>query len=291
MADSDENHLGEGGRSSTTSFSQLLFSDDDNNDVVGLDIGHAFHYSSSATTGKPPKMLCFGGFHHLHIKQADTNVLVPSEPTMSSLQKSSGVTCSDSSSTSSANNNSSCSNNVNVNVNTASRSYGKNWSSQKLVQSTRTIAKAQLTSDRTSKKAKTETRISPAHPKVRKEKLGERVTALQQLVSPFGKTDTASVLHEAMGYIRFLQDQVQVLCSPYLQDIPEGEEIGGEDPRKDLRSRGLCLVPVELTLHVASCNGADYWSPVMGNNQQHNSSASESICPRTHNFDSEDQKR
>lgn len=31
------------------------------------------------------------------------------------------------------------------------------------------------------------------------------------------QTDTASVLHEAMGYIKFLHDQVHVLCSPYLQ--------------------------------------------------------------------------
>ncbi|KAK1317088.1 hypothetical protein QJS10_CPA05g01250 [Acorus calamus] len=53
-----------------------------------------------------------------------------------------------------------------------------------------------------------------------KEKMGERIMALQQLVSPFGKTDTASVLHEAMGYIRFLHDQVQVLSSPYLQRLP-----------------------------------------------------------------------
>uniref|UniRef100_A0A804RI96 BHLH domain-containing protein n=1 Tax=Zea mays TaxID=4577 RepID=A0A804RI96_MAIZE len=44
--------------------------------------------------------------------------------------------------------------------------------------------------------------------KVRKEKLGDRVTALQQLVAPFGKTDTASVLHETVEYIKFLHDQV-----------------------------------------------------------------------------------
>ncbi|OQU90946.1 hypothetical protein SORBI_3001G082600 [Sorghum bicolor] len=49
-------------------------------------------------------------------------------------------------------------------------------------------------------------------PRVRRERLGERIIALQQLVSPFGKSDTASVLHEALGYIRFLHDQVQVRC-------------------------------------------------------------------------------
>ncbi|RWW64898.1 hypothetical protein BHE74_00027831 [Ensete ventricosum] len=54
--------------------------------------------------------------------------------------------------------------------------------------------------------------------KVRKEKLGDRITALQQLVSPFGKTDTASVLHEAIEYIKFLHDQVGVLSTPYLKN-------------------------------------------------------------------------
>jgi hypothetical protein len=41
----------------------------------------------------------------------------------------------------------------------------------------------------------------------------------------------------------------------------------GEEVEKDLRSRGLCLIPVGCTLHVASTNGADYWSPAtIGNN-------------------------
>ncbi|CAL9751798.1 unnamed protein product, partial [Musa acuminata subsp. burmannicoides] len=52
------------------------------------------------------------------------------------------------------------------------------------------------------KKARLEGSSSPkSNPKVRKQKLGERITALHQIVSPFGKTDTASVLLEAIGYI------------------------------------------------------------------------------------------
>lgn len=30
---------------------------------------------------------------------------------------------------------------------------------------------------------------------------------------------------------------------------------------KDLRSRGLCLVPISLTQHVGNENGGDYWAP------------------------------
>uniref|UniRef100_A0A0V0GTI8 Putative ovule protein n=1 Tax=Solanum chacoense TaxID=4108 RepID=A0A0V0GTI8_SOLCH len=47
--------------------------------------------------------------------------------------------------------------------------------------------------------------------------MGDRITALQQLVSPFGKTDTASVLSEAIEYIKFLHDQVNVLSTPYMK--------------------------------------------------------------------------
>ncbi|GAB2269387.1 hypothetical protein Dimus_004306 [Dionaea muscipula] len=91
--------------------------------------------------------------------------------------------------------------------------------------------------------------------KVRKEKLGDRITTLHQLVSPFGKTDTASVLLEAIGYIRFLQGQIEALSSPYnLGNAASGKStqhseysvMGDEAAAKELslRSRGLCLVPI-----------------------------------------------
>ncbi|XP_074586396.1 uncharacterized protein LOC141842078 [Curcuma longa] len=88
--------------------------------------------------------------------------------------------------------------------------------------------------------------------KVRKEKLGDRITALQQLVSPFGKTDTASVLHEAIEYIKFLHNQVRVSSSPYLKNVHKiqrsmNESEVGEGEDDDLKSKGLCLVPISST--------------------------------------------
>ncbi|KAJ8479728.1 hypothetical protein OPV22_023455 [Ensete ventricosum] len=132
--------------------------------------------------------------------------------------------------------------------------------------------------------------------KVRKEKLGDRITALHQLVSPFGKTDTASVLQEAIGYIRFLQCQIEALSSPYLSSgtgnmrLPAqgntsclfsedpGQSSNGsgknksgtqeqernDEAKKDLRSQGLCLVPVSFTMHVGSDDGAGFWAPTLG---------------------------
>ncbi|XP_020524945.1 uncharacterized protein LOC18437607 isoform X3 [Amborella trichopoda] len=90
--------------------------------------------------------------------------------------------------------------------------------------------------------------------KVRKEKLGDRITALQQLVSPFGKTDTASVLLDTIKYIKFLHDQIAVLSHPYMRlnhgRTPERAR-DLEEKGQDLRSRGMCLVPVSTTLSVA----------------------------------------
>ncbi|XP_058732272.1 transcription factor bHLH68-like isoform X1 [Vicia villosa] len=179
------------------------------------------------------------------------------------------------------------------------------------------------------KKARVQPSTTQSTFKVRKEKLGDRITALHQLVSPFGKTDTASVLLESIGYIRFLHSQIEViflflssltitllkvhfifftfspwimqaLSLPYLgngspniiknqqQQSVQGEkscffpehpgqllnenclkrkavsEGCEEEENKDLKSRGLCLVPVSCTVQVGSENGADYWAPAFG---------------------------
>lgn len=99
--------------------------------------------------------------------------------------------------------------------------------------------------------------------KERKDKLGEKIVALQQLVSPYGKTDTASVLLETMEYIAFLHEQVKVLSSPYLQSTPAAN-LQELEPHS-LRSKGLCLVPISCTSGVASSNGADIWAPIKTN--------------------------
>lgn len=46
---------------------------------------------------------------------------------------------------------------------------------------------------------------------------------------------------------------------------------GIEELGYDLRSRGLCLVPVECSLHVASSNGADLWAPAVPRNSRNSS--------------------
>ncbi|KAK4420706.1 Transcription factor [Sesamum alatum] len=107
--------------------------------------------------------------------------------------------------------------------------------------------------------------------KVRKEKMGDRITALQQLVSPFGKTDTASVLSEAIEYIKFLHEQVSVLSTPYMKNGAHIQHQQNSDkskdsdgPRQDLRSRGLCLVPISSTFPMTHETTVDFWTPTFG---------------------------
>ncbi|MCD7451021.1 hypothetical protein HAX54_009385 [Datura stramonium] len=101
--------------------------------------------------------------------------------------------------------------------------------------------------------------------KVRKEKLGDRITALQQLVSPFGKTDTASVLQEAIDYINFLHDQVNVLTTPYMKNgsTPQVKKLQ-EGLKQGIRSKGLCLVPISSTFPIAAETTMDFWTPTLG---------------------------
>ncbi|KHF97667.1 Transcription factor protein [Gossypium arboreum] len=129
----------------------------------------------------------------------------------------------------------------------------------------------------------------------RKDKVGERIVTLQQLVSPYGKsvdsggdwlevksnmllsvknlnpdtalTDTASVLLQAMEYIQFLHEQVKVLSAPYLQTSPTNNMQASIKPAQEqehysLRSQGLCLVPLSYTMGVVHSNGADIWAPI-----------------------------
>ncbi|KAJ8555972.1 hypothetical protein K7X08_022730 [Anisodus acutangulus] len=114
---------------------------------------------------------------------------------------------------------------------------------------------------------------SPAF-KVRKEKMGDRINALQQLVSPFGKTDIASVLSEAIEYIKFLHDQIGALSAPYMKSTGASmqhqqsgnklSEDASEGRNKDLRGRGLCLVPISSAFPVTHETTVDFWTPTFG---------------------------
>ncbi|KAH9605526.1 hypothetical protein KSS87_023154 [Heliosperma pusillum] len=123
-----------------------------------------------------------------------------------------------------------------------------------------------------SKKQRFETRASCPPFKVRKEKLGDRIAALQQLVAPFGKTDTASVLSEAIGYIKFLQNQIETLSVPYMKLGSRNRSYNNlhrisdenEANKQDLRSRGLCLVPLTCMSYITSdceITGPSAWPP------------------------------
>ncbi|KAI9123515.1 hypothetical protein K1719_004815 [Acacia pycnantha] len=251
--DDDDFHRDHLLTAASSTFSHLLFGYDHVDPTL-----HSSSLFSIGNNSTSSKMLCFEGYvpnNQSNLFVSETNAVTVVTP-----QKS-VITSSESSSASSSGNHNSNSNKK------------RSESVQQLAGcSESVITAAGGCGRRNLKKSRAENTVSTGHAK-RKEKLGERIAALQQLVSPFGKTDTASVLHEAMGYIRFLHDQVQVLCSPYLQAPPPSlphsrcNTGGGEEEAKgELSRRGLCLIPVESTLHVASSNGADFWSPAMANN-------------------------
>ncbi|KAI3718784.1 hypothetical protein L6452_19668 [Arctium lappa] len=84
--------------------------------------------------------------------------------------------------------------------------------------------------------------------KVRKEKLGDRITALQQLVSPFGKILSAPYMKN--GATKQLQE---------IHDYKVKDAKGR--PKQDLRSLGLCLMPVSSTFPIATEMMSNFWTP------------------------------
>ncbi|XP_022638419.1 transcription factor bHLH111-like isoform X3 [Vigna radiata var. radiata] len=99
----------------------------------------------------------------------------------------------------------------------------------------------------------------PPLKQIRKEKLGDRIQTLQRLVAPFGKTSTASVLSEAIGYIHFLHQQIQTLSIPYMKSTQSNRMVQlstnkvDKEVKADLRSRGLCLVPLSYASFIHRC--------------------------------------
>ncbi|XP_004297789.1 PREDICTED: transcription factor bHLH111 isoform X4 [Fragaria vesca subsp. vesca] len=148
---------------------------------------------------------------------------------------------------------------------TANESAGKKKRTEDSSTSSETVLKKPK--QETSAANSSSSSVKMQAPKV---KVADKITALQQIVSPFGKTDTASVLYEAIQYIKFLQDQIHVLSSsPYLKTNTHKDSWGKLDQirgdhqvKMDLKSRGLCLVPTSCTPQVYRENtGSDYWTP------------------------------
>ncbi|CAK9312677.1 unnamed protein product [Citrullus colocynthis] len=131
----------------------------------------------------------------------------------------------------------------------------------------------------TPKKTRVEPRATCPPLKIRKEKLGDRIAALQQLVAPFGKTDTASVLMEAISYINFLQNQVEMLSHSYMKSCRSKnykttcrDELNEDKKQEsDLKAKGLCLVPLACISYLPedSSNGGrigSIWPPLAAAN-------------------------
>ncbi|KAK4384036.1 Transcription factor [Sesamum angolense] len=123
----------------------------------------------------------------------------------------------------------------------------------------------------------------PLSSKEKKEKVSERISALQQLVSPYGKVhEKNTFLVHAYGYSfspsggngihKLPHEQVKVLSAPYLYSTPTQSQndlnvlnavfILKDNETSTLKAKGLCLVPISFTDGVASSNGADIWAPI-----------------------------
>ncbi|WOL08645.1 transcription factor UNE12-like [Canna indica] len=123
--------------------------------------------------------------------------------------------------------------------------------------------------------------------RLRRERIAERMKALQELVPNTNKTDKASMLDEIIDYVKFLQLQVKVLSmsrlggaaavAPLMADMPSesgaateagnndgltaaehqvaklmGEDMGSA--MQYLQGKGLCLMPISLASAISSAS-------------------------------------
>ncbi|XP_047336061.1 transcription factor bHLH113-like [Impatiens glandulifera] len=76
----------------------------------------------------------------------------------------------------------------------------------------------------------------------RSQKLSDKITALQKLVSPYGKTDTASVLEEAFISITELQIHIKNMSLMFMSNNHLDSQ--KSEDQMELQRMGLCLVPL-----------------------------------------------
>ncbi|KAE8729124.1 Transcription factor bHLH66 [Hibiscus syriacus] len=129
--------------------------------------------------------------------------------------------------------------------------------------------------------------------RLRRERIAERMKALQELVPSCNKTDRAAMLDEIVDYVKFLRLQVKVLSmsrlgaagavTPLIADIPllsvegDGSQPAWEKWSKDgteqqvaklmeedigaamqfLQSKALCIVPISLTSTIFPAHQSD----------------------------------
>lgn len=86
----------------------------------------------------------------------------------------------------------------------------------------------------------------------------ERKLKLRRLYSFESHLIVLLQLINFMQLLKLLNDEFRLF------DQGNDEADGDDETRKDLRSRGLCLVPVSFTMHVGSDNGADLWAAALG---------------------------
>lgn len=60
----------------------------------------------------------------------------------------------------------------------------------------------------------------------------------------------------------FINNQELIIMNYVLQKLDKSKD--GDGSRQDLRSRGLCLVPVSSTFPVTHETAVDFWTPTFG---------------------------